>query len=201
MLPRLHAVTDERVARAPDLDRRAAALAEGGAGNLALHARGHSLTGREHYDLAVRLSIPAVRLFVNERVDVALAARAEGVQLGRGAMTPADARRLCREWWIGASVHDVEEARAARHAGADYLVIGPVYATASHPGRPSLGIDGFGEIAAAGALPAVAIGGITAQQVGALRGAGAYGIAAIGAFWDAPDPARAACDMLAALGI
>jgi thiamine-phosphate pyrophosphorylase len=201
MLPHLHAVTDERVARTADLDRRAGELAGGASGDLALHARGRGLSGREHYELAVRLSLPAgALLFVNERVDVALAVRAQGVQLGQGAMSPVDARRLRRDWWIGASVHDVEEAHAARDAGADYLVVGPVYATASHPGRPPLGVEGFAEMAAIG-LPAIAIGGITVERVGAVRAAGAYGIGAIRALWDASDPARAARDMLAALGI
>jgi len=84
-LPRLHAITDERIARRSDLDTVAAALASGGREQLAFHARGHTLTGLEHYDLATRLSVyPSTRLFVNDRLDVALAVAAAGVQLRTG---------------------------------------------------------------------------------------------------------------------
>lgn len=199
-LPRLHAITDERVARRADLVDVAGELASGGGEQLAFHARGRDLSGREHYEVADRLAAcPPARLFVNDRLDIALAVRATGVQLGRGSLAPGDARRLDPTWWIGVSVHDPDEARAAQTAGADYLVIGPVYATASHPEREPLGPDRFGALAALG-LPAIAIGGVTADRVAELRAAGAYGVAAIRALWDAPDPAAAARVMLHALG-
>ena len=83
-LPRLHAITDERIARRADLDELLPALTDT---RLAAHARGHLLSGREHYELAVRLST-TVRLFVNDRLDIALAARAEGVQLSRSGLLP-----------------------------------------------------------------------------------------------------------------
>ena len=195
-LPRVHAVTDERVARRPDLDRAAADLAAGAGAALAFHARGHTLSGLEHWDLAARLSAcPPARLFLNDRLDVALATPAAGVQLGRGGLTPEDARRLEPEWWIGVSVHDLAEARAAQAAGADYLLAGPVFATASHPERAPLGAAGLAGIAALG-LPVVAIGGITPARVAAVRAAGAYGVAAIRGLWDALEPDRAARQML-----
>jgi thiamine-phosphate pyrophosphorylase len=191
-LPRLHAVTDERIARRPDLDALARALAGAGGAALALHARGRALTGLEHYRLAVRLGActPAL-LFVNDRLDVALAAGAAGVQLGRGGLAPADARRLHAEWWIGRSVHDLPEAAAARAAGADYLLLGPVYRTASHPGRAPLGVATVAAVARLG-LPVIAIGGVTPERIAELRAAGAYGVAAIRALWDAADAAGAA---------
>jgi thiamine monophosphate synthase len=74
-------------------------------------------------------------------------------------------------------------------------VIGPVFATVTHPGRPALGLDGFAEIAALG-LPAVAIGGVTPDRGAALRAAGAHGVAAIRALWDADDPGDAARNLL-----
>jgi len=194
-LPRLHAITDERIARRSDLDDIARDLANAGGSDLAFHARGRQLSGREHYDLAVRLSVSqTVRLFVNDRLDVALAVPAAGVQLGRGSLSVSAARALNPRWWIGKSVHDLAEAEAARTEGADYLVVGPVYATASHPGRRPLGLKRLEAIAVAmGDLPVIAIGGITADRVrgGAIRKAGAYGIAAIRAFWDAGDAAEA----------
>ena len=184
-LPRLHAITDERIARAANLDTTARALADGGGSDLAFHARGQKLTGLEHYSLAVQLSHLPSFLFVNDRLDVALAVPAAGVQLGSSSLPVAAARALNPRWWIGKSVHDLAEAEAARAEGADYLVVGPVYATASHPSRQPLGREQLGKIAsAAGDLPVIAIGGITVERVREVRRCGAYGIAAIRAFWD-----------------
>src|SRR5207249_3216238 len=116
-LPRLHAITDERIARRPDLGEITRQLAGVAGAEQAVHARGRARWGLEHYELAVRLSAcPPARLFVNDRLDVALAVGAAGVQLGQGSLTPADARRLNPRWWIGKSVHDLREAEAA-HAG------------------------------------------------------------------------------------
>src|SRR5690242_10744836 len=150
-LPRLHAITDDAVARRPDLDAIARGLSAGGGEHLAFHARGHGLSGREVFELATRLTVyPPSLLFVNDRLDVALATGATGVQLGRGSLRPEDARRCDPEWWIGVSVHDLEEAESARDAGADYLLAGPVYATASHPDRSPLGLTRLEEIIALG---------------------------------------------------
>ena len=196
-LPRLHAITDERIARRPDLQEVASELAKGGGSQLAFHARGHELSGREHYDLAVRLSdSQSVRLFVNDRLDIALAVPCAGVQLGRRSLPVETARALNPTWWIGQSVHDFAEAEAARLSGADYLVVGPVFETASHPGRSALGLEKLKNIVAmAGDLPVIAIGGVTAERVADVKRSGAYGVAAIRALWDDADPAAAAWRM------
>lgn len=192
-LPRLHAITDERTARRPDLETVARALADGGGGDLAFHARGRELTGLEHYDLAFRLSVLPSPLFVNDRLDVAMSVPAFGVQLGQGSLPVSSARALNQLWWIGKSVHSLAETEAARAEGADYLVVGPVFVTASHPGRAPLGLHGLRRIvAAAGDLPVIAIGGITVDRVRAARDGGAYGIAAIRALWDDAEPRAAA---------
>lgn len=193
-LPRLHAITDERIARRPDLDVIAAALAVGGGTELAFQARGHKLTGLEHFELAGRLAVrPPARLFINDRLDVALALPTAGVQLGHGSLPVSAARARNPLWWIGKSVHDLAEAEAARTEGADYLVVGPVFATASHPGRTPLGLQRLTAIAAAvDGLPVIAIGGITADRVREVRDSGAYGVAAIRALWDDAEPAAAA---------
>jgi thiamine-phosphate diphosphorylase len=197
-LPRLHAITDDRIAGRPDLDRIVAQLATAG-GDLALHARGRSLTGREHYDLAVRLSAhPPALPFVNDRLDVALASGAAGVQLRHDSLPVDAARRLRSEWWIGRSVHSLAEARDAVAQRADYLVTGPMYATTTHPGSTPLSMDMLRAIVELGS-PVIAIGGITVDRVGALRRAGVHGIAAIRALWDAPDPGAAARDLLTEL--
>ena len=196
-LPRLHAITDERIARRPDLDTVAQLLAAGGGAHLAFHARGRGLSGLDHYELAVRLSAcPPARLFVNDRLDVALAVGAAGVQLGQGSLPPADARRLNAGWWIGKSVHDLREAEAAHAAGADYLLVGPVFPTATHPDRAPLGSARLKEIVGLG-LPVVAIGGVTPERIPELVAEAAiHGVAAIRALWHAADPADAARRML-----
>jgi thiamine-phosphate pyrophosphorylase len=191
-LPRLHAITDERVARRADLDAVAGALQSAGAGTIAFHARGRGLSGREHHDLARRLPRP---LIVNDRLDIALATDASGVQLGHGSLSVAAARALRAAWWIGRSVHDLTEARTAVAERADYLVAGPVFATATHPGRPALGLDAFARIATLG-VPTIAIGGVTRDVAAEIRDAGAYGLAAIRALWDASDPGLAARELL-----
>jgi thiamine-phosphate diphosphorylase len=194
-LPRLHAITDERIARRPDLDMVVGELATGGGPDLAFHARGRALTGLEHYDLSFHLSNSPSPVFVNDRLDIALACHAAGVQLTAHSLPVSAARRLDAAWWIGKSVHDLAEAEAARAEGADYLLVGPVYATATHPDRPPLGLDALRQIVQLG-LPVIAIGGLGPGRAHEVRAAGAYGVAAIRALWDAADPAAAVRQLL-----
>ena len=195
-LPRLHAITDEQIARRGDLDSLARDLSAAGGADLAFHARGRALTGLEHFQLGQRLTVyPSNRLFVNDRLDVALALNAQGVQLSHASPPPRAARRLDAAWWIGMSVHNLAEAETARAEGADYLVVGPVYATATHPDWAPLGLERLREIARLG-LPVIAIGGIGPGRARDVKTAGAYGAAAIRALWDAADPADAARRML-----
>lgn len=193
-LPRLHAVTDERIANLPDLAERSRSLAT--AGPVAAHARGHTLTGRAHLTLARALgsAFPG-RLFVNDRLDVALAVDAVGVQLSATGLNPDEARRLRPTWWVGVSVHTPAEAIAAQAGGADYLLVGPVFATPTHPAAPPLGVEGLARFTRFG-LPVVAIGGMSRANAREVVSAGAYGVAMIRALWDAPDPARAAQEIL-----
>ena len=191
-LPRVHAVTDERVAGRADLSAVAAALVQGGGPDLALHARGHALSGRAHYDLARTLGRTApAALFINDRLDIALACRATGVQLAWTRWAPAEARVLDSAWWIGCAVHDHDEAVAARTAGADYLLLGPMFPTPTHPGRRPLDPVEIGAVVALG-LPVIAVGGIECRHAPSLVAAGLHGVAAIRALWDAPDPGAAA---------
>lgn len=155
------------------------------------------MTGLEHYELALRLSTLPSHLFVNDRLDVALAVPAAGVQLGRGSLPVSAARALEHRWWIGRSVHSLAEAQTAKAEGADYLVVGPVYATTSHPDQSPLGLEPVRRIVAL-ELPVIAIGGVTPERVRALRAVGVAGVAAIRAFWDAAEPAVAARSMLEA---
>ena len=197
-LPRVHAVTDAAVRALPDLGVRAAAIASAGSA-VALHARDRSATAAELAGLAERFvahALPAESAaFVSGRADVARAVGAQGVQLAAGDLAPNEIRTAFGPLWVGRSVHSIPEARAAVAEGADYLLLGNVFPTASHPGRAPLGLEAVREVSTLG-LPVVAIGGITVARARELRVAGAYGVAAIRALWLADDPARAALAFL-----
>jgi thiamine-phosphate pyrophosphorylase len=139
-------------------------------------------------------------MIVNDRLDVALAADADGVHLGQTDLPLAAARAAAesgaRPLWIGVSTHDEEQVRAACAAGADYIGFGPVFETRTKANPdPVQGLAGLrAAVARAGAVPVVAIGGITADRVAGVYGAGAASICAIGAVNEAPD-VRAAATM------
>lgn len=135
---------------------------------------------REAVRLVAASPVPVV---VSARADVAVAAEAAGVHLPEHDLPVAAARRLVGDSaLVGRSVHSVAAAVAAEAAGADYLVFGSVFASASHPGRPAVGLEALREVAAAVGIPVLAIGGVDAQRAGACREAGAAGFAAIGYF-------------------
>ncbi len=134
-------------------------------------------------------------MFVSGRADIAAAVGGQGVQLGTAELTPADARRVLPRGWIGRSVHTVEEAESAVAEGADFLVAGSIYRTASHPDRKPAGPDLVTRAARLG-VPVIAIGGVTFERLAELKEAGAYGIAAIRSLWHAADPAAATMAML-----
>jgi thiamine-phosphate diphosphorylase len=198
-LPRVHAFTDHRILSASDFGIRAAAIAAAGAA-VALHARDRSAPGAQLVARTLRLVAlarpPEAAVFVSGRPDIAAATGAHGVQLGAGDLTPGDARRVLLHGWVGRSVHSPVEARAAVEEGADFLVVGSIYDTPSHPKGPAAGIGLLREVAGLG-RPVIAIGGITPQRVPELKAAGAYGVAAIRALWEADDPAAATLAMLA----
>ena len=135
----------------------------------------------------------AARVVVNDRVDVALAAGADGVHLRGDSMPPRAVRGMVpRGFLIGRSVHAVDEART-HAASVDYFIAGTVFPTASKPAAQTiLGTDGLREIVAAVRVPVLAIGGMTAERAAAVAAAGAAGIAAIGLFLPASGLVRAA---------
>ena len=201
-LPRLHAVTDAAVLAAPDFGVRAAAIAAAGPA-VALHARDRYAGGAALARAAERmLSLarpPEAAVFVNGRPDIAAAVGAHGVQLAAGDLAPADARRILAHGWIGRSVHSTEEARAAVGEGADFLMVGSIYRTATHRDRAPGGLGLVRETSVLG-RPVIAIGGIDAGRAAEVRDAGAWGVAAIRALWGAADPAAAALALLAPWG-
>ncbi len=142
-----------------------------------------------------------VRVIVNDRVDVALAAGADGVHLGVAAIPVADARRIAGgRLRIGASTHSLEELRAAGGAGADEATFGPVFETPSKAVYgPPVGVGALVRACEESAVPVLALGGITAARIELLRGAKLSGVAAISSILAADDPAQAVRDLAAAL--
>jgi thiamine-phosphate diphosphorylase len=122
------------------------------------------------------------RVVVNDRLDVARAAGADGVHLRHDSVSVGEARSLApTPFVIGRSVHDVAAAKAA--ADADYLIAGTVFPTTSKQGAVRLlGLDGLRAIVATTTAPVLAIGGLTLDHLGAIAATGAAGIAAIGLF-------------------
>lgn len=197
--PCLCLVTDRRLCQpgAQELEEKVARAVKGGV-NL-VQVREKDLPGGQALALVERLrkvSEGSALLFVNERVDVAIASRAEGVQLGEEGIPVADARRVAGESiLIGRSVHSLEGALAAESQGADFLVVGTVFSTVSHPGAEASGTRLISEIAGRVSIPFVGIGGVTAASVDEVICAGASGVAVISAILAAGDPEQAARDL------
>lgn len=140
------------------------------------------------------------KLLVHDRVDVALSACAQGAHLTLGSLPGRSAKRLLgTDRLMGISVHDQEEAIAARAQDADYVLFGHVYATPSHPGEAGRGLDALRAVARAVDIPVIAIGGITAERVDEVLAAGAAGVAVIGAISRDDDPEARADEIRAAL--
>lgn len=128
----------------------------------------------------------STRIVINDRLDVALAAGADGVHLRGDSAPPLAVRAVVPPGFsIGRSVHDEAEA-AAVSANVEYLIAGTTWATPSKPtNAPLLGVDGLRAIARAARVPVLAIGGVTIERIPDVARAGAAGIAAVGLFADA----------------
>ena len=202
-LPPLYAIVDPLdTGRTPVA--LAAALLAGGARLLQLRLKD---AGAGALLDAARTILPLARrhgavFLVNDRPDVARAAGADGVHLGQDDLPVAAARRVLGPGaLVGVSTHDVDQARAAATAGADYIGVGPIYATTTKAGAlPPRGVALVRAVRAAVACPIVAIGGITTDTAPEVRTAGADAVAMIGALVSAPDPALAVETVLARLG-
>lgn len=150
------------------------------------------MSGREMWDLAANVKKAVERfgswLFINDRIDVAIACGAHGVQLGEESFQVREARRIVpASMLIGVSVHGPYRSEAAVNAGADFLVAGTIFESASHPEKSGAGAALVSGIAAFGA-PVIAIGGVTVERVSEVRERGAHGVAVISGIWNADDP-------------
>ncbi|MEA2289950.1 MAG: thiamine-phosphate pyrophosphorylase [Solirubrobacteraceae bacterium] len=141
-------------------------------------------------------------LFVlNDRPDLAVAAGADGVHVGQDDMPVAEARAIVGDAAIvGLSTHSIAQADAGARSGADYIAVGPVHATPTKEGRPPIGLEPIRHAAAhVTALPWFAIGGLDAETIGAVVGAGARRAVIVRAIAGAPDPEAATRALRAAL--
>jgi thiamine-phosphate pyrophosphorylase len=137
---------------------------------------------------------------VNDRVDLALAAEADGVHLGQQDLPPADARlQMGLEALIGLSTHAREEILSAASSEADYIAVGPVYATPTKPGRPAVGSELVTFAAERARQPFFAVGGIDVSTLPPVLAAGARRIAVVRAITEADDPVAAVRQLREAL--
>ncbi|HEY7998139.1 MAG TPA: thiamine phosphate synthase [Pseudolabrys sp.] len=200
---RLYALIDPAVAGGHTLGELAARIA-GGATLVQLRDK-HGSTRvmvEEARALSAVLTPLDIPLLINDRVDVALAAEADGVHIGQDDMSPADARLLLgRAAIIGLSIKTVQQAQDAPLDQLDYVAVGGVYGTTSKDNASApIGIDGLRAIVQAvrgrdKKCPICAIAGINAGNAAAVIDAGADGVAAISALSLASDPAKAALDL------
>jgi thiamine-phosphate pyrophosphorylase len=149
---------------------------------------------------ALRVACPGITLILNDRADLALAAGFDGVHVGQDDLSVAGARRICpRPLLVGVSTHDAAQVREADATDADYIAIGPVFATSSKvsPG-PVVGLEGVRAARAATSKPLVAIGGLTLENARSVLDAGADSLAVISALL--PDPGKRSEAFLRRLG-
>lgn len=207
---RLYLVTDRKAADAAGRSLAAvleAALAPAGrrAVRVAVQLREKDLDGGPLFALAREARevtrAHGARLLVNDRLDVALAAEADGVHLPADGLPPDAARTLLASTGlIGLSTHATADVAAARARGADFVVLAPVWDPASKPAyRPPLGVSALADAARAANVPLFALGGVTPERVAEAVRAGAHGVACIGAVMAAKDPAAAVERFLDAL--
>jgi thiamine-phosphate pyrophosphorylase len=189
-------VTDRSLANGRSLAGIVAAAVKGGVTMVQLRDKTASTRAfiEDARALKALLAPPRVPLLVNDRIDVALAAGANGAHVGQGDMPVALARKLLGpKAIVGLSITQSAEARAEDIEFADYLGVGPIFPQLTKPdAAPTLGLEGLAEIRRITSKPIVAIGGVTAANVRAVRSAGADGVAVVSAIMGAQDPMAAA---------
>jgi thiamine-phosphate pyrophosphorylase len=197
----LYVILDPGATAGRDLEAVADAVLAAGGRWLQLRHKAAStgelaaLAGR----LVARVRAAGGVLVVNDRLDVALAAGADGVHLGQDDLPAREARRLAPGLVVGVSTHGVEQAQRAQADGADYVALGSIFPTGSKAGFELVGLEAIRRVRPHVRAPLVAIGGITVERVPDVRAAGADGVAVISAVGMAPDPGAATAAFLAAL--
>ncbi|HML07222.1 MAG TPA: thiamine phosphate synthase [Xanthobacteraceae bacterium] len=193
---RLCLVTDHALARGRSLAEIVAAAVKGGVTMIQLREKAAPTRAfiEEARTLKRLLAPLGVPLLVNDRIDVALAAGADGAHVGQHDMPVALARRLLGPAAIiGLSITELDEVRGADVELADYLGVGPIFAQSTKlDATPPLGLEGLAAVRRATRKRIMAIGGVSAANASAVRSAGADGIAVVSAIMGAEDPLAAA---------
>jgi thiamine-phosphate pyrophosphorylase len=201
---KLYLITDRNRTRVPLIEAVRLAL-EGGV--RAVQLREKDLPIRELLARAQELrSLTGefgAKLFINDRVDVAMAVDADGVHLGTRSMPASAVRKMIGERrLIGVSTHSLEEARSAAAQGADFITFGPIYETpAKIRYGPPVGIDALTAVLRTVAVPVFALGGITGGNLKPVLKSGAHGVAMISAIMAAEDIRKAATQILASIDL
>ncbi|MCB9497488.1 MAG: thiamine phosphate synthase [Fibrobacteria bacterium] len=197
---RAYLVTDPRLNGGRDEETVIRAAASGGI-NL-FQFRSKHLSKREYFAQATRLAAVCrelgVSLLLNDHVDIAALVDCDGIHVGQSDLHPAQVRALLGpDKTIGLSTHTVEQALAAQESGADYINIGPVFATATKdtPVVP-VGLEMVRAVTAVSHLPVTTMGGIKHGNAGSVVAAGANRVAVVTAVTEAPDIARAARELV-----
>lgn len=181
----LYAILDKEYGKGRSLTKLAEDAIQGGADVIQL--RNKISTSDEFYADALKVKEVTqhfgVPLVINDRLDIALAAEADGVHLGQDDLPFAEARKLIGEQMLlGASVHNLEEFALALESKPDYLGIGTIYPSPSKSGLQSVGVGIIQQIRSKTTLPLIAIGGITVENLEPVIEAGADGVAVISDF-------------------
>lgn len=199
-LLQLYAVTDRQWTGRQTLIQQLEAALQGGVTLVQLREKdlddaAFLAEAREVVALCHRYGVPCL---INDNLPVALAAGADGVHVGQEDQPVADIRRQAGPGFlIGATAKTLDQARAAQAAGADYLGVGACFPSPTKPNAVGITRETLAAICAAVDLPVVAIGGITPQNAGQLRGTGIAGLAVVSALFSAPDISAAARELLA----
>jgi thiamine-phosphate pyrophosphorylase len=196
----LYAILDGSVSRGRDLPGLLNSVLAGGCRLVQLREKTQPLAEllplAQH--LARRCREVGAIFIVNDRADLALAVGADGLHVGQDDLPARRARRVLRPGMIlGVSTHDPDQARRAVADGADYVAVGSIFPTTTKPGFQLVGPDLIRRVRALVPVPLVGIGGITADNAGAVLAAGADAVAVISALCAAPDPEASTRDFLA----
>ncbi len=186
-LPRLYAITDSK--RYPDFLERLEKILKKGIKMVQLREK--QISGLEYYRLALKVREMTkdygALLFINDRVDIALAVGADGVHLPEKGFPPSVVKRMAPGLLVGYSAHSLEEALYAQREGADFITLSPIFKTQSHPEREPIGLTVLKEVSQSLSIPVYALGGITWEKIRLCYKNGAYGIAGIGLFFEHVD--------------
>ena len=202
VLPRLYVILDAALITSPERD---CALSLAAAGVRLLQYRNKSASSRQYLDssreLAEALRPRGMTFLVNDRPDVAFLAGASGVHVGQDDLDVEHARRVAGpEMLVGVSTHNLEQFERAAESTADYIAVGPIFATSSKDNPdPVVGLDFVRKVRAITDKPIVAIGGISVERAASVIEAGADSVAVISGILSAPEPSQSARQYLEVL--